>query len=165
MGQSFYELVLQAALSQDCLAPEQPLAAFVDTAGVERTVRSLHEAFPRNFEHAFAAKANSMRKALELVRSAGMACEVASRGEYEQAIRAGFAPNDIVYDEPAKLPRVLEDVLTRGAGLNIDNFQEFDRVRALLERSPSASRIGFRINPQVGSGSIVAMSTATGSSS
>ncbi len=82
-------------------------------------------------------------------------------GELEQALRAGFEAEKIVYDEPAKTRGVLEKVLGLGIGLNIDNFQEFERVRALVGQNPSRSRIGFRINPQVGAGKISAMSTAT----
>jgi diaminopimelate decarboxylase len=93
-----------------------------------------------------------------------MACEVASAGELEQALRSGFDPAEIVFDQPTKSVSVLEHVLSTGIGLNIDNFQEFERVRAIVEAVGSSSQIGFRINPQVGSGAIPAMSTATGSS-
>jgi diaminopimelate decarboxylase len=101
---------------------------------------------------------------LRLLRDAGMGCEVASRGELAQALKAGFDAEHIVYDEPAKLPQVIQDVLDRGIGLNIDNFQEFERVRERMATSPARSRLGFRINPQVGAGRIGAMSTATRSS-
>jgi diaminopimelate decarboxylase len=91
MGHSRYELILRAALDAACLGREQPIAAFVDTVAVKRTIRELHEAFPGHFEHAFAAKANTMSDALKLVKNAGMSCEVASPGELEQALRAGFS--------------------------------------------------------------------------
>ena len=164
MSPVFTQQVLQAAISNGFLSEDQPLAAFVDTAGVSRTIRSLHKAFPDHFEHAFAAKANTMSKALGLVRQAGMSVEVASPGELEQALRAGFGPSSIVYDEPAKTKTVLKQVLSRGIGLNIDNFQEFTRVESIVRDNPGRSRIGFRINPQVGAGTIGAMSTATSSS-
>ena len=156
--------ILRAAVASGHLSEEQPLAAFVDSAGVLSAITSLQEAFPSHFEHAFAAKANTMSHALTLVRETGMSCEVASPGELLQAMRCGFEPGRIVYDEPAKTRSILEKVLNRGIGLNIDNFQEFDRVRSLLSRKSSSSRIGFRLNPQVGSGAIGAMSTATLSS-
>jgi len=153
--------VLQAAIKAGCLNEECPLAAFLDTGGVAGAIDALKQAFPGHFKHMFAAKANTMRKALSLAKAKGMGCEVASQGELEQALRAGFEPGDIVYDEPAKTRKVLEKVLGLGIGLNIDNFQEFDRVRERVRDVPSQSRIGFRINPQVGAGKISAMSTAT----
>ena len=153
--------ILQAAIKAGYLGDEQALAAFVDTTSLAATVSTLHQAFPRHFSHTFAAKANTMSCALAFVKKHGMGCEVASPGELEQAIRAGFEPEQIVYDEPAKTRAVLEKVLGRGISLNIDNFQEFERVKTLLRETQSRSRIGFRINPQVGGGSISAMSTAT----
>ena len=155
------ESVLKAALRQNHLNDHQVLAAFVDIGGLRETVSALKLAFPEHFEHAFAAKANSMSSALMLVREEGMSCEVASPGELEQALRAGFDPQILVYDEPAKTASVLRRVLGKGVGLNIDNFQEFERVRSLLQKNQSRSRIGFRINPQVGAGRIGPMSTAT----
>jgi diaminopimelate decarboxylase len=128
MGLSIHERVLQAAIESGFLDEDRPLAAFVDTQAVNDTIRSLKEAFPPHFEHMFAAKANTMRRALELVKSAGMGCEVASPGELEQALRTGFRPQDIVFDEPAKTPAALRKVFEAGVNLNIDNFQEFSRV-------------------------------------
>jgi diaminopimelate decarboxylase len=164
MNSLVHEQVLRAAIAQGLLDEETPLAGFVVATAVEETVRRLHQAFPPHFEHMFAAKANTMRRALELVRACGMGCEVASPGELEQALRAGFEPGQIVFDEPAKTPSVLRRVLERGVNLNIDNFQEFERVRAMADRIDGRSSIGFRLNPQVGAGSIDAMSTATASS-
>ena len=156
-----YEQILQAAIRSGYLHEERPLAAFVDTTSLAETIAALHRAFPAHFTHAFAAKANPMSQALAFVKLHGMGCEVASPGELEQALRAGFEPGQIVYDEPAKTVGMLRKVLELGMGLNIDNFQEFSRVQSLMRQGGSRSRIGFRINPQVGAGSISAMSTAT----
>ncbi len=164
MGASFHERVLQASIESGQLGEDRPLAAFIDVRGVERAVGELKSAFPPHFEHMFAAKANTMRRALELVKSAGMGCEVASPGELEQALRCGFSPRDIVFDEPAKTPAVLRKVMRAGVNLNIDNLQEFCRVAALRDSARPDADIGFRINPQVGAGRIGAMSTATQSS-
>ena len=164
MGPGSPERILRAAIQNGSLGEDRPLAAFVDTDAVARSVGDLQQAFPEHFEHMFAAKANTMRDALRLVRGLGMGCEVASPGELEQALRAGFEPGDIVFDEPAKTPSVLKKVFDAGVNLNIDNFQEFSRVAALEAQGPHQADIGFRINPQVGAGHIGAMSTATSSS-
>lgn len=155
------EKILQASISEGHFSDDRTMAAYVDTIGLAETVSSLKQAFPDHFTHTFAAKANTMSSALAQIRGLGMGCEVASPGELEQALRAGFDPADIVYDEPAKTRSVLEKVLKLGIGLNIDNFQEFARIREIQEADVSPSRIGFRINPQVGAGNITAMSTAT----
>jgi diaminopimelate decarboxylase len=156
-----HQQILQAAIKAGYLGDEQALAAFIDIIGLAGTISTLHQAFPKHFTHTFAAKANTMSSALAKVKEHGMGCEVASPGELEQANRAGFEPEKIVYDEPAKTRAVLEKVLSRGISLNVDNFQEFERVKMLVRDTQSRSRIGFRINPQVGAGNISAMSTAT----
>ena len=153
--------ILQASVSAGHFDDERTIVAYIDTGGLAETVSNLNQAFPDHFTHTFAAKANTMSSALAQVRKLGMGCEVASPGELEQALRAGFEPAEIVYDEPAKTRSILEKVLGLGIGLNIDNFQEFGRVREILKAGNSPSRIGFRINPQVGAGNISAMSTAT----
>lgn len=90
-----------------------------------------------------------------------MGCEVASPGELAVALAAGFAPDEIVLDAPTKTGEELSRALSLGVATNLDNLQEVDRVQALLADKPSASVIGLRVNPEVGAGSIAAMSTAT----
>jgi len=164
MDNGIHERVLSAAIEGGLLDEETPLAGFVVTSRVRETIDELKQAFPNHFEHMFAAKANTMRRALELVRDSGMGCEVASPGELEQALRAGFEPAQIVFDEPAKTRSVLRRVLELGVNLNIDSFQEFERVRSMSGAIRGRPSIGFRLNPQVGAGRIDAMSTATASS-
>ena len=153
--------VLKQILDAGLLQDQAALGAFIDCNGVEQNVRNLRSAFPPHFRHAFAAKANSMLEVLKLLRELGLECEVASPGELEQARRAGFESDTIVYDEPAKSTKLLSAILGSGVSLNLDNFQEFNAVKVILSDTQTKSKIGFRINPQVGAGKITAMSTAT----
>ena len=122
----------------------------------------LNAAFPDHFMHAFAAKAGCLEGILRLLRAEGMACEVASPGELEQALGAGFEPSRIVFDSPAKTWGEIRTALRHGMTLNVDNWQELERVdTALADQGASNSIVGIRINPQVGVGTIAAMSTAT----
>ena len=152
---------VQAAIAGNLLGEERPLAAFVDVDGVRATVAALHDAFPSHFLHAFAAKAATIAPLLTLLRDCGMGCEVASPVELAAALRTGFPPERIVFDSPAKTRTEIDEGLSRGIMLNIDNFQEFDRVRTWLGNRSSNSVVGMRLNPQVGVGTIAAMSTAT----
>ncbi|MFJ7078905.1 diaminopimelate decarboxylase [Streptomyces sp. NPDC098781] len=163
------ELILRAAVQQRLLDPDGALlAGFVDFDAVATRVGSLHSAFPSSSQvlHTFAAKANCLVPVLSELRALGMGCEVASPGELAQALAAGFAPEQIVFDSPAKTRAELRHALDLGVAVNADNFQELDRIGEILKArsTPSASRIGIRINPQVGGGSIAAMSTATATS-
>ena len=155
------ELILQAAVAQGLLHSEEALvAAFLDLDEVKKNVESLQRVFPSNTLHAFAAKANCLVPVLSALKEMGMGCEVASEGELAQALTAGFSPERIVFDSPAKTRGELRQALGLGVAINADNFQELDRISQLLGESSSLSKIGIRINPQVGLGGIEAMSTA-----
>ncbi|MFI5689098.1 diaminopimelate decarboxylase [Streptomyces sp. NPDC051636] len=161
--------ILRAAVQERLLDPDNALlAAFIDLDGVEESVAALHKAFPASVDvlHTFAAKANCLVPVLNELRTLGMGCEVASPGELAQALAAGFAAERIVFDSPAKTRRDLHQALQLGVAVNADNFQELARIDEILaaRSSPSASRIGLRVNPQVGRGGIAAMSTATATS-
>ncbi|MBP0448583.1 diaminopimelate decarboxylase [Kitasatospora sp. RG8] len=161
------ELILRAAVRDGLLDPENAqLAGFLDLDAVAATVDSLHRAFPGSVEvlHAFAAKANSLVPVLARLRDLGMGCEVASPGEFAQALAAGFQPAQIVFDSPAKTRRELAQALELGVAVNVDNWQELARIDELLTTRPTRSRIGVRVNPQTGAGAIGAMSTATATS-
>jgi diaminopimelate decarboxylase len=155
-------LVAQAAVARGLLGGETLLAGFVDLGGMREAVAALRRSFPDHFTHAFAAKAGCLEGILRPLRGLGMACEVASPGELAQALGAGFPPELIVFDSPAKTRGEIAVALQQGMTLNIDNFQELERVDAAMrEQGGSDAVIGIRINPQVGVGTIAAMSTAT----
>ena len=157
------DLAVHAAVKAGLLDPDEaPLAAFLDLAGIRAAVRDLHRAWPAELRvlHAFAAKANSLVPVLGLLRELGLGCEVAGPEELDQALAAGFEPDRIVLDSPVKTRFELARALALGITVNIDNYQELARVDALRTDRPLASRLGVRINPQVGTGTIEAMSTA-----
>jgi diaminopimelate decarboxylase len=149
------------AYQDGLLIEDAPLIGIIDMDKLSATINDLRASFPNFFRHAFAAKANTMPAILNFVRRAGMSCEVASPGEFEAAIAAGFAGEEIVFDSPAKTRWEIDAALKSGATLNIDNWQELARVDDWLAKAKSHSTIGIRVNPQVGAGGIAAMSTAT----
>jgi diaminopimelate decarboxylase len=155
-----YAILARTAVQKGLLTEDSPVLGFVDVEGVKQTVASLKRSFPDHFEHYFAVKANGMQAVLKLLRGQGMLAETASPGELQQAIEAGYTGKEIVFDEPVKTRGVIRQVLSMGATLHIDNFMEMDRVREILSALPASGEIGYRVNPQVGSGSIKAMSTA-----
>lgn len=164
------EGILQEAVRQGLLDPEGALlAAFVDLDGVAATVGTLHDAFPGPPEvpgvlHTFAAKANCLVPVLRELAELDMGCEVATAGELARALAAGFPAERIVFDAPAKTRAELERALALGVSVNADNFQELERIERMLAHRPSTSRIGVRVNCQIGGGTIAAMSTATSTS-
>jgi diaminopimelate decarboxylase len=114
--------------------------------------------------HAFAVKAASLVPVLRLLAREGLGAEVASPGELAVARAAGMPSDRIVLDSPAKTVSELREALALGIAVNADNPAELARLDALVPGSGTASPIGLRVNPQIGSGSIGAMSTATATS-
>lgn len=160
------EAALARAVEDGLLGPRTPLVGLLDVDGVLAAVDALNEAFegPAPVQHTFAAKACGLVPVLRLLAEAGMGCEVASPGELEQALAAGFTYDRLVFDSPAKTVEELEFALAHGIAINLDNFQEMARVDGLLAGREAAGPIGLRVNPQVGAGAIGAMSTATATS-
>ena len=153
--------VVEAAVRQKLISTSAPYISLVDYKGIDNTVGELVSAFPDHFFHTYAVKANAYVRILERIREAGMGAEVASEGEYRLSQKAGFQPGEMVFDSPIKTHAELEQALADGVQINLDNFEEFQRVVEIKSRIDSCSRLGFRINPQVGGGSVSLTSTAT----
>jgi len=154
-------LALQAAIEQGLLHDNQPHIALVNTQGILDTAQALQNAFPENTRHCFAVKSNPYKKILKVFNKAGVGAEVASSPELELALKTGFPSDQIIFDAPVKTLQEIDRALSLGIDFNIDNFQELERVAVWFEGNSSASNIGFRINPQIGAGSVESTSTAT----
>ncbi|MEU3458712.1 diaminopimelate decarboxylase [Streptomyces sp. NPDC006733] len=158
---------LRAAVEQDLIAPDRPVVGLLDVAGVEEAAAALREAFATPgvaVTHTFAVKAASLVPVLRLLAGLGLGAEVASPGELAIARAAGVPGDRIVLDSPAKTVAELREALALGIAVNADNPQELGRLDDLVAAGPTSSPVGLRVNPQVGGGSIGAMSTATATS-
>jgi diaminopimelate decarboxylase len=103
----------------------------------------------------FASKAFPCSAVLALFASEGLWCDVASGGELHLALAAGFAPERIVVHGNAKSEAELRMALRHRVGLIVvDNFDEIDRLAALVAEGALADRAGgqpvlVRVTPDV----------------
>ncbi|GGV81014.1 diaminopimelate decarboxylase [Streptomyces griseoloalbus] len=161
---------VRAAVRQGLLDAGTPLVALLDVTGIRESAAELRAAFDAVTApgtpvlHAFAVKASPLVPVLRLLREEGIGAEVASPGELALARAAGVEPARTVLDSPAKTPAELREALAAGIAVNADNAQELARIDALTAGSDVRSPVGIRVNPQVGGGSIEALSTATATS-
>ncbi|MFF9116849.1 diaminopimelate decarboxylase [Streptomyces massasporeus] len=161
---------VRAAVEQGLLGPDSPIVGLLDVTGIRESAAELRAAFDAVVApgtpvlHAFAVKATPLVPVLRLLREEGVGAEVASPGELALARAAGMPPEATVLDSPAKTPAELREALSLGIAVNADNPQELARIDALMRSSTSRSPLGIRVNPQVGGGSIEALSTATATS-
>jgi diaminopimelate decarboxylase len=108
-----------------------------------------------DFHVVFASKAFPCTAVLALFASEGLWCDVASGGELHVALAAGFAPERIVVHGNAKSEAELRMALRHRVGLIvIDNFDEIDRLAALVAEGALADRSGgqpvlVRVTPDV----------------
>ena len=162
MKLKFHHQILQQAIEDNIVTPELTAIGVMDFDGLDSTVEQLLKSFPGNFKHTFAVKANGLCSVLEKLRQSGMGAEVASPGELALSLKAGFDVEQIIFDSPAKTQADLHACLSQDISVNIDNLQELARLDLLIEQFPKTqSYIGFRVNPQIGSGGISSTSTAT----
>lgn len=160
-------LAFRAAAERGLASPEQPVIGLLDLDGVREAAAELRAAFAApgvDVLHAFAVKAASLVPVLRLLAGEGLGAEVASRGELALARAAGVPAGRIVLDSPAKTVAELRQALALGVAVNADSPGELARLDAIVPGSGTASAIGVRVNPQLGPGSIAAMSTATATS-
>ncbi|MEU3900283.1 diaminopimelate decarboxylase [Streptomyces sp. NPDC045251] len=161
---------VRAAVEQGLLGPDAPIVGLLDVAGIRASAAALRAAFDAVTApgtpvlHAFAVKATPLVPVVRLLHEEGIGAEVASPGELALVRAAGVPPERTVLDSPAKTRGELREALTLGIAVNADNPQELARIDALMADEASVSPLGIRVNPQVGGGSIEALSTATATS-
>nr|WP_221355285.1 diaminopimelate decarboxylase [Streptomyces sp. REN17] len=161
---------VRAAVERGLVSPAAPLVGLLDTVGIRASAAALRAAFDAVAApgtavlHAFAVKATPLVPVLRLLHREGIGMEVASPGELALARAAGVPPARTVLDSPAKTPSELREALALGIAVNADNPQELTRLDALVRSTSTRSPLGLRVNPQIGGGSIGALSTATATS-
>ncbi len=154
--------IIASAIQAKIIDQDLTAIGIMDLDALKKTVDDVYQAFPENFFHTFAVKANALVKVLTPLREYGMGAEVASPGELMIARAAGYQAEEIIFDSPAKTQQDLRVCIEHGIAINIDNLQELARVDRLMQDFPNTkSIIGFRVNPQIGAGKIGSTSTAT----
>src|SRR3954454_17953369 len=113
--------------------------------------RSIDSAFA-SYPHAihYALKANSTLALVRLLRSLGSKADANSGGEVEVALRAGFAPRDIVFTGVGKTREEHELAIAHGVGtINAESAGELDRLAATARALGTDARVALRVNPDI----------------
>jgi diaminopimelate decarboxylase len=125
------------------------------------------EAVDRPIKFCYASKANSNMAILKVVLESGIDIEVNSGGELFKALRAGFRPDQIIFNGTSKSDDELDDAVRAGIyAINVDSIYEISlveqsvaRLRAGGENVPPA-RITLRLVPEIGTRSHLGLQTA-----
>jgi len=124
-------------------------------------VEGLIKAFPKPTIHAIAMKANPLDEVLKFFKGYNLGVEVASSAEMYIASANDFPGHHVVYNSPAKTRREIVYALDHGYHVNVDSFDELERIAQVMSTQDTSSNIGIRVNPQTGSGYIESTSVAT----
>lgn len=151
---------LSRALAEGVLEGTDDAVVFYNLSRLKEVLEALRAAFPPTTLHTVAIKANPLVEVLKQFRNLCHGAEVASIGELELALSAGFPAEAIVFDSPAKTRGELEFALRAGIRINANTLGELARIDSLYFALGSRSQVGIRINPETGTGSIDSTSVA-----
>lgn len=120
-------------------------------ATLERHYRVFDEAF-RDHDHlvCFSVKANSNLAILRVLFSLGAGADVVSAGELYRALRAGCAPQKIVFSGVGKREDEIEYALKSGIlAFNVESEGELAAIDRVAGRLGVRAPISLRVNPDV----------------
>ena len=108
----------------------------------------LRDALPDIFSICYSVKANPSQTILKHFLSKGAGLEIASAGEFCQALHAGCPPENIIFAGPGKTQAELEFVLGQGIGeIHVESVREAERISAIAQTQSIHARIALRVNP------------------
>ena len=98
----------------------------------------------------YAMKANSNLAILEVFARAGCGFDIVSGGELERALRAGAAPERIVFSGVGKTRAEMRRALQVGIGcFNVESRAELDVLDAVARELGARAPVSVRVNPDV----------------
>ena len=98
----------------------------------------------------FAIKANANQAVLRLLRAEGAGFDIVSGGELYRALRAGAAPEHVVFAGVGKTEAELAEGLAAGIGwFNVESADELARLNRLASARGQRARVAVRLNPNV----------------
>ncbi|GJL51991.1 MAG: diaminopimelate decarboxylase [Nitrospirales bacterium] len=119
-----------------------------DAAVLNRKYELLQQTLPQNFAISYSVKANPSQAILKHFVQKGCGLEIASSGEFLQALQAGCASNAILFAGPGKTKAELELVLAKGIGeIHIESVLEVARIAAISQRLGVMANVAIRVNP------------------
>ncbi len=161
-GALYAESVSLEDIAEQCGTPAYVYSA----AAIRNSVSCLQSAFIRKLPSAsqpliaFACKANSNMAVLKLMGSLGLGADVVSGGEMERALRAGIAPDRIVYSGVGKSEGEIIRALQAGIlQLNVESAPELERIGRIAQTLNKTVSIALRFNPDVEAGTHAKITT------
>jgi diaminopimelate decarboxylase len=149
---------------------DSPLFVFSEpriTSNIER-LKQAAQSVEHPIRFFYASKANSNMAVLKTVLASGIDIEVNSGGELFKALRAGFRPDQIIFNGTSKSAGELDEAVRAGIyAINVDSIYEIGLVEEAVKRlaaasgqSPKPARIALRLVPEIRTRSHLGLQTA-----
>ena len=111
---------------------------------------TLKKCFGDNATAAYASKALSFIKLMEVIKGEGMSLDVASIGEIYTAYLAGFDMQKVYYHSNYKSENDIDYAINKGIGFfMVDNFEELDAIEKQAKIHKKKQKVILRIAPNV----------------
>lgn len=149
-GRLYAEDVDLAALAREIGTP----CYVYSEATLRRHVRVFAKAFAgADPLVAFSVKANSNLAVLKVLASEGAGADVVSAGELHRALKAGMAPQKIVFSGVGKTAAEMKAALEAGIyQFNVESAPELDALNAVAMSLGKRAPVALRVNPDVAAG-------------
>ena len=144
------------------IASEHGTPLYVYSAeSIRKSYRDLDAAFASHPHRIhYALKANSSFAIVRLLRDAGSAVDANSIGEVELAVRAGFAPSDIVFSGVGKTQDEIDRAVQLGLkAINAESAGELERIDRAAQAKGVRANVAVRVNPDIDAGTHPHIST------
>ncbi|HVF90666.1 MAG TPA: alanine racemase, partial [Blastocatellia bacterium] len=127
-----------------------------NTRGLRRAVESVYP----HVKLCYASKANSNMAVLSTILRAGGDIEVNSGGELFKAVKAGFGPEQVVFNGVSKTDEEVRAAIELGIlAINIDSLYELEQVARVARESGRRANISIRIVPEIVTRSHIGLQT------
>jgi diaminopimelate decarboxylase len=98
----------------------------------------------------YSVKANSNLSVLKMLAEEGAGMDIVSGGELYRALKAGVAPEKIVYSGVGKRASEIKQALEAGILMfNVESVAEVVKINEVAKEMDTIAKVSFRINPDV----------------
>jgi diaminopimelate decarboxylase len=113
-------------------------------AGIDRSLTGMPHLV------AYAVKANGNLALLARLARAGAGADIVSGGELARVLKAGFAPERVVFSGVGKTDTEIESALRAGVlSIHAESEQEIDAIEAIARKLGVRAPLSLRVNPDV----------------
>ncbi|MEM7676047.1 MAG: pyridoxal-dependent decarboxylase, exosortase A system-associated [Myxococcota bacterium] len=132
----------------EALADSHGTPSFVyDGTEIHRRILRVRNAFGADVGLLYGVKANPLPALLTSLRDRVDGLDVASEGEVQAALAAGYPPDRLRLAGPAKTTTLLAEAVDRGITVSVESPDELEELVALARRRAQKAFVTLRLEP------------------